>query len=288
MRIQTFSIIAGTAACNASCPYCISKMTPKQSVGLKEPNVNWRNFEKACRFAQMNSVTTILLTGKGEPTLYPNQITKFLKKMKRFNFPIIELQTNGLVLEKKESDKYLKEWYELGLTTIAISIVHYKKEKNKEIFCPDQNYPDLERLIKKLHKIGFTVRLSCTMIKGFIDSKEKAKEMIYIAKKWDVEQLSLREVAVPLKSDCKKVYDWTCKNTPTKEEYSEIRKFVIRNGNKILTLPHNSAIYDVDGQNVCITNALTIEPDTENLRQIIFFPDGHLRYDWQFRGATIF
>ncbi len=111
--------------------------------------------------------------------------------------------------------------------------------------------------------------------------------MIDKAREWKVEQLSLREVAVPLKSESEEVYNWTCKNSPTKEEYLEIRNFIIKNGDKILTLPHNAAVYDVDGQNVCITNALTIEPGTENLRQIIFFPDGHLRYDWQFKGATI-
>ncbi len=27
MKIQTFSIVAGSEACNARCPFCISKMT---------------------------------------------------------------------------------------------------------------------------------------------------------------------------------------------------------------------------------------------------------------------
>jgi hypothetical protein len=58
-------------------------------------------------------------------------------------------------------------------------------------------------------------------------------------------------------------------------------------GNKLMSLPHNAVIYDVNGQNVCLTNALTIEPEDEILRQIIFFPDGHLRFDWQFKGAVL-
>ena len=101
MKIQTFTIVAGTAACNAKCPFCISKMTPKQGVSFKEPEVNWRNFAKACRLAQVNNVSTVLFTGKGEPTLYPEQITQYLKELQPYNFPLIELQTNALVFANK-------------------------------------------------------------------------------------------------------------------------------------------------------------------------------------------
>ena len=62
MKISTFTIVAGSAACNAKCPYCVSKMTGKE-LGMKEPEVNWRNFDKACRLAQVNQVSTVLFTG---------------------------------------------------------------------------------------------------------------------------------------------------------------------------------------------------------------------------------
>ena len=35
MRIQTFSILAGSEACNARCPFCISKMTPPLGVDAR-------------------------------------------------------------------------------------------------------------------------------------------------------------------------------------------------------------------------------------------------------------
>ena len=54
-----------------------------------------------------------------------------------------------------------------------------------------------------------------------------------------------------------------------------------------MSLPHGAEVYDVAGQNVCISNCLTIEPDTDNLRQIIVFPDGHIRYDWNYEGAIL-
>lgn len=285
MKIQTFSIVAGTSVCNAHCPYCISKMTPKQGIGLKEPEVNWRNFEKACRLAEINGVTTVLITGKGEPTLYPEQITKFLENLKKFNFPLLELQTNGIALTKKNYFSYLEKWYELGLTMIALSIVHYEQKSNKKIFSDE--YPELKTLIYKLHKIGFSVRLSCTMLKGFIDNAKELQNLIEKTKEWEVEQLSVRKLAMPKRSENNEILIWTKENVVDSNELDNIKKFVANNGNKLMTLQDGAQIYDVDSQNLCITDALTIKPKTDNLRQIIFFPDGHLRFDWQYKGATL-
>jgi molybdenum cofactor biosynthesis enzyme MoaA len=137
MQIQTFNILAGSEACNARCPFCISKMTPPLDVQLKEPEVNWRNFRVACRLAERCGVTTVMLTGKGEPTLFPRQITRYLQAMAEFRFPIIELQSNGILLIE-QSDVYsghLRDWYDLGLTTIAISVVHYLPEKFTPSTC---------------------------------------------------------------------------------------------------------------------------------------------------------
>jgi len=32
---------------------------------------------------------------------------------------------------------------------------------------------------------------------------------------------------------------------------------------------------------------LTIQPKIRKKRQLIFYPDGHLRYDWQYQGAIL-
>lgn len=285
MKIQTFSIIAGTTACNAHCPYCISKMTPKQGISLKEPKVNWRNFEKACRLAEINGVTTVLITGKGEPTLYPGQITKFLENLKEFNFPLLELQTNGIALAEENYTGYLKKWYTLGLTMVALSTVHYQRKKNMQIFS--EKYPELKELIEKLHKIGFSVRLSCTMLKGLVDNPKEVQNLIKKAKEWKVEQLSIRKICRPKNPENTGVFKWTKKNAVNDAGIEKIKKFIVKKGNKLMTLQDGAKIYDIEGQNLCLTDALTIKPKSDNLRQIIFFPDGHLRFDWQYKGATL-
>ena len=289
MKIQTFTIVAGTTACNAKCPYCISKMTPTQGMHKKLQDVNWDNFSKACRMAQMNNVTTCLITGKGEPMLFPDRLTEFLKEIKKYDFPIVEIQTNGLVVGK-QYDKYepfLKKWRKLVLNTIAISIVHYDRKKNKEIYTPNTEYMDLQEVIRKLHDLGYSIRLNCTMLKGYTDSIEEVKKLSEKAKEWNVEQLTIRSVRTPSKSEDKEVFEWTKKRELTKGTLVDIDEYLRENAHKLMTLDHGGIVYDLNGQNLCISDCLTIKPDTEELRQLIFFPDGHLRYDWQYEGAIL-
>jgi len=292
MKIKTLSIIAGNSNCNASCPFCVSKMTPLNGMekGAKEPEVNWRNFRIACKFAEKSEVTTAMITGKGEPTLFPNQISLYLKELAEFDsFPFIEMQTNGIAIARNlpKYDTFLKEWYGRGMTTVALSIVHYTKEKNKTIYTPNSEYIDLPKLIEKLHETGLCVRLTCIAAKGFIDSVKELTELMKFAKENKVEQVTLIPVNRPNESENESVSNWVNENYIRKEKFEEIKNFVAKNGKELLILPHGAIIYDLDNQNLCLSNCLTIQPDSENIRQLIFFPDGHLRYDWQYSGAII-
>lgn len=292
MKIATFSIVAGTAVCNAACPFCISKQTGVKEIGLEEPEINWRNFRKACRLAQIHNVSTVLLTGKGEPTLYPEQLSRFLDELEIFQFPIIELQTNGLVFGESwgKYEPHLRKWHSLGLTTIAISAVHYDPKKNKEIYTPNREYPDLAKIIERLHEIGYSIRLTVTMIKGWIDSPEKVARLCEQAKKWGVEQLTIRPVRAVCEEDMAEnqdVYNWTKKHSLGPKIVPAIKKYLDDNGHQLMALAHGAIVYDLDGQNICLADSMTIKPTTEDLRSLIFFPDGHLRYDWQYKGAVL-
>ncbi|MCU0241833.1 MAG: hypothetical protein MUF51_05365 [Vicinamibacteria bacterium] len=290
MRIQTFSIVTGSEACNARCPFCISKMTVPHGLSLDEPMVNWRNFHKACRLASQCGVTTAMLTGKGEPTLFPNQITRYLHEMKPFDFPLIELQSNGLALiDRREAYvPHLAEWYHLGLTLIALSIVHHDAARNREVYTPHRDhYIDLPALIDMLHQHGFAVRLACILAGGFIDSPQALDDLIDFARAHRVEQLTVRAVNRPASSRNPEAWTWAEQHGLTSEQEHALREHLDRNGRRLMTLMHGAVIYDVDQQNVGYTHSLTIDPDSEDIRQLIFFPDGHLRYDWQHAGAVL-
>ena len=284
MHFQTFSVVVGTRACNAHCPFCISKQT-----GLPKPTeVNWRNFRIACKLAKQTGTTTVLMTGKGEPTLYPELITKHLLEMAPFDFPLIELQTNGIRIASGELDGFLQSWYEQGLTTIALSIVHFDDKKNAEIYQPGSDtYTNLEVLIHKLHQIGFSVRLCVMLLKGYIDTAELAKVMIRYCKQLRVEQLTFRNIKAAEVTSDNGVTEWTRQHALSAVEVSVINAYVKTNGTLLHKLMHDTAVYDVGGQNVCLATCLTQDPDKEDFRQLIYFPSGELRWDWQYEGARI-
>jgi molybdenum cofactor biosynthesis enzyme MoaA len=289
MKIQTFNILAGSTACNASCPFCISKMTPKNGMGSGKPEVNWINFKKACQLAKINLVNTVLITGKGEPLLFPGEITDFLDKLERYNFPIIELQTNALVLGRdfEKHRRLLRSWREKGLSTFVISVVHYKDERNKEIYAPNSNYFNLKELVRQLHLEGFSVRLNCILLKRYIDSVESVGELADFCLENNVEQLTLKPVEVPKRIENETVADNTRKLLLPKNAQKSIQRFLEKNAARLRTLDFGGVVYDYNGQNVCMTDCLSHKPYSEDLRQLIFFPDGHLRYDWRYQGAIL-
>lgn len=291
MHIQNLSLIVGTSACNACCPFCISKMTPTQGVTVKqETTINWRNFEKSCQFAVCNNVTTVLLTGKGEPLLYPDHVTQYLSHIEQYRFPFIELQTNGICLEQKMSfyEKKLADWYDMWLTTIAISIVHYNPEKNREIYMPyAEKYIDLPSLIAVLHTHWFLVRLACTMVYGYIDSEAEVKNLIAFAKENHVEQLTIRPINKPETTENKTMDTWIREHSLSKTVQKNIWQYLVTAWNVLMQLPYGGIVYDVEWQNVCYTNSLTIDASGQTVRQLIFFPDGSLRYDWKYEGAVL-
>jgi len=289
MRIQTYTIVAGSEVCNARCPFCVARMTPTFDVGTKLPPVNWRNFKLGCRFAKDNGVSTVLITGKGEPTLYPDQISTFLRELQPFGFPFIELQSNGIMIAKQRvTAAQLREWYDLGLSVVALSVVHWQSERNREIYQPDAAaYYDLAELIRQLHGIGFSVRLSCTMLKGYVDSPAQLQELIDFARTHKVEQLTVRSVDKPREAADPGVAEYVERHAVPVQTIQAMREWLDARGTRLMELVHGAIVYDQRGQNVCLANCLTIDPGDERIRQLIFFPDGHLRYDWQYGGAIL-
>lgn len=255
--------------------------------GHQTPEVNWRNFQKAGRLAQVNAVSTVLITGKGEPTLYPEQVTRYLEELRRFEFPLLELQTNGLLLGRKDYARHLRKWYALGLNTLAVSIVHYEDERNRTIFAPKGRYPALRDLLARLHETGFSVRLSCVLMRGYIDCPEELRRMAEFAKANGVEQLTFRKLGLIDDAEDASVRKWCVQHALREKEIRCLVEFLEREAKKLMTLSHGAVVYELDGQNVCMTDCVMIKPQSDEIRTLIFFPDGHLRYNWDYGGAII-
>lgn len=127
------------------------------------------------------------------------------------------------------------------------------------------------------------------MIKGGIDSVEKLGDLLALTKLIEVEQLTIRPVNKPDfdRATNLTAWEWTNKNCVTPEQVDAIAEFLRATATPLMMLQHGAKVYDFGGQNVCLTDCLTIAPQDDDLRQLIFFPDGHLRYDWQYPGAIL-
>jgi molybdenum cofactor biosynthesis enzyme MoaA len=290
MKFKLFSIVTGSPACMARCPFCVSGEAINKE-NIKEPQVNWRNFEIAARIAEKGGSENVILTSRGEPTLFPKQISEYLDNLKRYNFPLIELQTNGIALasQKEKYDPLLREWYKKGLTTVAISTTHYDSEKNRQIYIPYRDkYIDLPELVKELHGIGYSVRLAIVAFDGGIDNAGELEKMISFTAANKVEQLTIRPVNY--ESRRMEAQEWIQKRKLKPVQLADLRDYLENEGTRILSLPSLGEVYDVRGQNVFFSyplNKNTRDLNPDNARQIIFFPDGHIRYEWEKEGAII-
>jgi len=284
MQIQTFSVVCGGRKCDAKCPYCVSKIT--RGVGkcdVSVSDINIRNFRKACLFAKQSGVSTALLTGVGEPLLYGEFIGKYLQILEEYDFPFIELQTNGIGIKGSSGFPF---WYAKGLNTVSLSVAHWVDQANAEIF--GDKWECLKDNIRILHKLGFSVRLSCIMLDGYVDSIEQIQKMIAFCQGNEVEQLTCRPVGMPHDSKNKTIKRWVMQHMIEKETEQEIADFFARKATLLLRLPHGANVYDYNGQNISINNCLTHDANPDKVRQLIFAADGHLRYSWVHPGAIIF
>lgn len=235
MHIQSLSVVVGTRACNANCPFCVSKMTGFTQVD-RAPRGDFSTYAKgtlqtAIDLAIRSNCTTCLITGKGEPTLYPGAITSTLREVGG-NFPLVELQTNGVLLHnmlilpdstepRPLSRDTLRKWRRLGLNTIALSTAGFvlprgsgtldedealsnKRHRSLHVRLRALNaehytnpYFDLPWLVRELQDFGFTVRVCVMAQKGGIDTLEDVQAQVYAAKEADVDQLTIRPITEP-------------------------------------------------------------------------------------------
>lgn len=285
-KALTFTMIAGSRACTNDCPICISKMTPAGSIGSTEPEVDWTCFGKAVNIALNHGAENALITGKGEPLMFPAQVTKYLHQLEGKSFDRREIQTEGSLLMHggRLYDEFLKVWKDLGLDVIAPSIYHYDSGRNKEMFRPRSGrILDLPRLIEKINSNGFRTRLSCALLDGFIDSAEEVGKLIEFARANGVFQLTLRKVDAPRDPIDKETAAFVRSHAIGygDERYRQICSLLDREGRVCDVLPHGAKVYEINGQNVCITTGLSTDPGVEEIRQLIFFPPDIVTTSWE-------
>lgn len=284
LRFFSLSIVAGSLACNARCPFCVASMTPLSGIAVRPTDPNFAEVGRVAGFARASGATQAMITSKGEPTLWPDHITGYLEAIRPHGFEVVDLQTNGVAIAdgRPVTHDHLASWRSLGLDVVAISIVHWLPERNQPIYLPYRSsYIDLPKLIETLHAVGFTVRLAAVMVDGYIDGADDLEGLLAFARENGVEQVTVRPVNRPEVVRDDAVSGFIEGNHLRDEQKDDLAAF-LSEGRVIRTFPWGGTLYDLDGQNVCLTNSLTRDdPIREVGRQLIVFPDGSVSTSWE-------
>jgi MoaA/NifB/PqqE/SkfB family radical SAM enzyme len=270
-----------------------------EMIQKKAEEINHHNLQKAIQLAEKGDVTNVIITGKGEPTLYPEHIDTYMYALDG-KFPFVELQTNGSILVEdsykgKSTTEYLSEWHKRGMTTVMISNCGYDPELNRQIYFPNrEEYIDLKKLIDKIHDVGMIVRYTTIGIKGGIEDISEFDKLVDFCKEMGIEQLTWRPVAKTSVTEDESINEWVENNgldiypdRDAKFLNGDIPLYMEDWGVRLYDLVHGASVYDYKGQNVCVSTCLTRDADDTLVRQLIFFPNGELYTDWEYKGSRL-
>ncbi len=234
---------------------------------------------------------TALITGKGEPTLVPHQkLVNLIKTLYQYT-PVVELQTNGALLTNKK----VKDYAQAGLSTIAISCASRDNKFNYQVMSGGIGKSwSLEEKCRLVIKNNLILRLAVVTTKGGIGDLASfldfIKWMKTLAPRNYPLQLTVRKMGLPFQYQLKtvrgkKVTKFVKEN---QVDTTLIWKYLKNHGHKIITFSWGYEVFDYQGVAVCVSECLTIKPEEDTIRSAILYPDGHLRYSWEFPAAVIF
>lgn len=153
-------IIPVKKVCNASCTFCYMKEKKEDN---KKEFIDFNNLKDIIK---NNNFDEIEITGGGEPTLHPqiSNIIKMIKTIKPNTY--IKLYTNGFNLVNLK-----------GLDEINISRVHWDSDINNKFYQSKQQN-ELSETINYYYKMIPKIRLQTILLKGAIDTEDKALNFI--------------------------------------------------------------------------------------------------------------
>lgn len=291
MKISTLSIMIGSSACNLRCKYCISRTTYniKERGKLFVPSKIL--IDKAARVFAAGEGFTALITGKGEPILVSCQkLVKLIKTLYQYT-PVVELQTNGSLL----TDKNVKDFALAGLSTMAISCASNDDRFNYQVMANGFGKPwNLSEKCKLVIKNNLVLRLAVVTTKGGVYDIQTFLNFVKWLKSLAPEnyplQLTIRRMGMPAQHRLKTVQGRKVANFIKSNQINTnlIWNYLKKHGEKIITFPWGSEVFDYQGIAICVSDCLTIKPEKDTIRSAILYPDGHLRYSWEFPSAIIF
>lgn len=291
MKANNLSISIPNKGCKKNCPYCVSRMTGYMTAD-EELFIN--NLRKARHLAEMSQVSSISITGKGEPLLNLKMVRDVVREFR--DFPV-ELQTCGLELADDTSLVDL-----LVLEDVDIFALSF------------DNWSDFEAMkyvIERVNRLNRTVRVTMNvsdmLIKPFKEAGSRVPEfMDYIneCKKYGVHQFSFRRLSIPYGScgtpEGNRTANWIREhakedmNTGVGYYQKLLRQFSdaceTDEIGMLRDLNYGAKLYTVRGISFtyfsyCIQDS---SKNSEDIRSLIYQEDGHIYTTWNSLAGRIF
>ncbi|MCR9233364.1 MAG: radical SAM protein [bacterium] len=197
---RSVSVLPIAIGCQAKCAFCFSKSSA--SVEQDKGTLDLAHIEHILRSAQARGAQRAVITGGGEPTLYPRQKLLDLIRLSAAWFPEkVVLITNGYVLTEMspvERLAYLEELQAAGLTTLAISHHHFDPAVNRQIMNLEI---DIARIAECFQQRpdrfpALALRLICVLQKGGVENGDAIKEYLHWAAALKIREVCFKELYV--------------------------------------------------------------------------------------------
>lgn len=160
-RYLACSVLPVRFACNCACPFCFSKSSLS---ALRHDTAAWSrlDLERYFTFARDRGASRLVITGGGEPLLRADVVLDIVRRGKRF-FQEVACFTNGSLLTPELAQLLL----DAGLSYVCYSRHHFDDRLNESLMGAAA--PRLDQFFDTAG--GLTVRATCVMARGHIDSE---------------------------------------------------------------------------------------------------------------------
>lgn len=185
-RYLTCSVLPVRMACNCRCSFCFSKSSLS---ALPRDRIDWTQFdlERYFEFSKSRGASRLVVTGGGEPLLRAEAVLDIIRRGKLF-FGEVACFTNGSLLTRCLAQRLA----DAGLSYLCFSRHHFDERLNRRLM--GEAAPTLTRFFEAAE--GLTVRATCVMARGYVDSEPVAWRYIDRLSHYGVRQFTFKHTYV--------------------------------------------------------------------------------------------
>jgi molybdenum cofactor biosynthesis enzyme MoaA len=197
---RSVSLLPVAIGCQAKCAFCFSKSSASadQDKGRLSPTY----IKRILQAAKARGAQRAVITGGGEPTLYPRAELLELIRLAAEQFPEkVVLITNGYLLTEMSASErftFLEELQSAGLTTLSISHHHHDPEVNRQVMNLDIDIARIADCFRQQPKRFPTLalRLICVLQKGGVENAASIDAYLNWAASLQIREVCFKELYV--------------------------------------------------------------------------------------------